>query len=196
VESTFGLSVLVEDMGHTETKARFRSSAREPILRRCFEAVTALVVACAASTAFAGDAPVDAIRTAIDDGAWKKAVSLARTWADDEPDSAAAHFWLALSLRTKIEAVSGPRALLNVPRYRRALDRAIALDPSHIEARQERIGYLIFAPGIAGGNRGRARDEIVALEAIDEAAAAEMRQVLASSEEPENQGVSKGAPPR
>jgi hypothetical protein len=113
-----------------------------------------------------------------------------------EPDSAEAHFWLALSLRAKIESVSGPRALFSVPRYRRALDRAIELDPSHIEARQERIGYLIFAPGIAGGNRDAARAEITALEAVDESAAAEMRRVLAWSEDPEHQGTFIGAPPR
>jgi hypothetical protein len=45
-------------------------------------------------------------------------------------------------------------------------------------ARQERIGYLIFAPGIAGGNLDRARDEISALREIDAAAADEMQELL------------------
>jgi hypothetical protein len=55
----------------------------------------------------------------------------------------------------------------------------VELDPMHVLARQERIGFLIYAPGIAGGDLERAREEIDALRNIDGAAADEMQQQLA-----------------
>jgi hypothetical protein len=122
------------------------------------------------------------IEHALATSSWRRAVELASEWVDDEPNSADAHFWLALSLRSKMESVSRLRALASVRRYVRSLDRAIALDPDHVRARQERIGYRIFAPGIVGGDLDRAREEIAELHAIDELAAWQMRAVLADAE--------------
>jgi hypothetical protein len=122
------------------------------------------------------------IEHSLETSAWRRAVELASDWVKDEPDNADAHFWLALSLRSKMESVSRLRAVASVRRYARSLDRAIALDPDHVRARQERIGYRIFAPGIAGGDRETAREEIETLHEIDEVAAWQMRAVLADAE--------------
>jgi hypothetical protein len=148
---------------------------------RRFGAIVALVALAlhgGLGSAGANELRSSEIRSAVEDREWKVALDLSRDWTDSEPESADAHLWLAVSFRTKIESVSGPRALFSVPRYRKALERAIELDPMHVLARQERIGYLIFAPGIAGGNLDRARDEISALREIDAAAADEMQELL------------------
>jgi tetratricopeptide (TPR) repeat protein len=131
----------------------------------------------------AGDTRIDPIQSAMEATEWKEALDLAEQWVDEEPESSVAHYWLALALRTKMETVSKIRAIASVDNYTEALERAIVLDPKNIDALQEHIGYLIHAPGIAGGDRDQAREEIGALEKVDPVAALEMRIELFRKEE-------------
>jgi tetratricopeptide (TPR) repeat protein len=142
----------------------------------------ALILA-AGLPALANDSRVEPIQAAVDASEWKEAFELAEEWVSDEPENPEAHYWLAISLRVKMELVSKIRAMASVDNYTEAMERAIALDPKHIDARQEHIGYLIHAPGIAGGDRDQAREEIEALEKIDPVAALQMRLELFRKEE-------------
>lgn len=138
----------------------------------------------AISPLFGGEDPhVDPIRKAVDASEWKDALELAEKWVSEEPGSAEAHYWLAISLRSKMEAVSKIRAMASVGKYTNALERALEIDPKLVDALQEHIGYLIHAPGIAGGDRKNARVEISALQKIEPVAAQEMRFELAVVEE-------------
>ncbi len=125
----------------------------------------------------------DDIDRAVTRGEWKTAINLAEAWVDAAPDDALAHYWLALAFRTKMQEVNRIRAMGSVGDYKRALARSIELDPNLVSARAERIGYLIHAPGIAGGDRDEAAREIEALEALDPRAAAQMAVELARVEE-------------
>jgi hypothetical protein len=82
------------------------------------------------------------------------------------PGRADAHYAYAVALRQKLSDISFVRAVFGAGAYRRALHRALELDPDHIPARAEEIGYLIRAPGIVGGDRAKARERIAELRAL------------------------------
>jgi tetratricopeptide (TPR) repeat protein len=48
-----------------------------------------------------------------------------------------------------------------------AFERAVALDPSSVEARQALLQYYLLAPGVAGGSVGKAREQAAAIAALD-----------------------------
>jgi tetratricopeptide (TPR) repeat protein len=83
------------------------------------------------------------------------------------PESAEAHYRYAEALRIKMSRVSKLRALFSVGAYKDAFRRAIELDPRHVLARREEIGYLTYAPSIAGGDTTEARRRIDELMTID-----------------------------
>jgi len=53
---------------------------------------------------------------------------------------------------------------------RRAWERAIELDPAHLDAHQSLMRFYLRAPGIAGGDVDKARDQARRIAAIDRAA--------------------------
>ncbi len=146
-------------------------------MHRCLLAL--LLLPALASADGSRIAPIEA---AVDSLEWKDAIKLAEKWVDSEPRNALAQYWLAVALRTKMQEVNRLRAMATVGDYKDALAAAIALDPTLMAARTERIGYLVNAPGIAGGDRDLARKEIEALREIDPVAAAEMDLMLAREE--------------
>jgi tetratricopeptide (TPR) repeat protein len=83
------------------------------------------------------------------------------------PESAEAHYRYAEALRIKMSRVNKLRALFSVSAYKDAFRRAIELDPRHVLARREEIGYLTYAPSIAGGDTAQARRRVEELMAID-----------------------------
>jgi len=48
-----------------------------------------------------------------------------------------------------------------------AYERAVALDPSSVEARQALLQYYLNAPGVAGGSVAKAREQATAIGALD-----------------------------
>jgi len=75
------------------------------------------------------------------------------------------------------------KAMFIVGGYKRELQKAIDLDPNNVEARQEQIGFLTQAPGIAGGDRDRARELIEELKTIDWREGMLMQGMLLQAEE-------------
>ena len=86
----------------------------------------------------------------------------------DLPTSSEAHYVYAQALRRKIS--KNPMfAMANTGRYMQNLDKAIELDRTNYGAWQEKIGFLLNAPPIAGGSVEKARalaDELVELDQI------------------------------
>lgn len=98
---------------------------------------------------------------------WRQSVRLGERAIELMPDNAMAHHQYAIALRVRMTQISKMRAIFSLGEYREALDRAIELDPGNVEARTERIGYLINAPGFAGGDREQGAREIGELIEID-----------------------------
>lgn len=83
------------------------------------------------------------------------------------PGSGGVQFEYALALRIKMSNVSKMKAMFSLGDYKRALARALELDPQNLDAHEEQIGYLINAPGFAGGDLEEARRRIADFEALD-----------------------------
>lgn len=115
-------------------------------------------------TATFGDA-----RELIEAGEFDAAVRSAKAGVKAEPESAEAHLILAEALRAKMWNGSRVKAMMSIGSYKKALRRALELAPDDVDAREEEIGFLINAPGIAGGDKQRALARARELAAIDAA---------------------------
>ncbi len=118
----------------------------------------------------------------LEGGELRQAQSLAEDAADSAPGCVDAHLMLVRALQARLEGAGRLSALGLSRRYRRAVADALEIDPDNIDARTAEIGYLIHAPGIAGGDRRRAADLIDELEALAARPGAEMRLELARAE--------------
>ena len=83
------------------------------------------------------------------------------------PDSADAHFQYAVALRTKISKVSKVKAMFSLGTYKKELRTARELAPDDPDARNEEIGFLVTAPGVAGGDIDLAWQRALELEKLD-----------------------------
>jgi hypothetical protein len=99
------------------------------------------------------------------------------------PESSYAHLRYAQALRTKLQKISRARAIFSVGPYKKELRKAIELDSGNLEARSEEIGYLIHAPGVAGGSIDKANERIDELEKLDRREALFMRAELYDKDE-------------
>lgn len=90
------------------------------------------------------------------------------------PASSDAHYEYAVALRIKIARVSKLRAMMLLGSYKDELAAAIRLDPKKVKPRIEEIGFLLSAPGIAGGGIAKARAKIEELRPIDWRSATQM----------------------
>jgi tetratricopeptide (TPR) repeat protein len=114
-----------------------------------------------------------AVQSHLDGGALREAEREADRAIDMAPECALAQLALVRVLQSRLEDASGLSALGLSRRYRRAVATALDLDPNNVEARSAEIGYLIHAPGMAGGDRTRAAERIESLREIDAVAGAQ-----------------------
>jgi tetratricopeptide (TPR) repeat protein len=83
------------------------------------------------------------------------------------PESSEAHFQYAVALRTKMSKVNKMRAMFMIDDYKKELKTALDIEPDHVDALEEEIGYLLNAPGIAGGDKDEAKKKLEALKSVD-----------------------------
>lgn len=98
---------------------------------------------------------------------WDSAIDLAEDYIDQNPKSSLAHYYLAKGIRIKMQSVSRVRAMFSLDDYKEALEKAISLDPKNLDAREEQIGFYLFSPSIAGGDKEVAKQKIIELKSID-----------------------------
>jgi tetratricopeptide (TPR) repeat protein len=100
-------------------------------------------------------------------GDWKQGVEYGEQAIEAFPESSEAHLAYAVALRIKMQNVSTIKAMFVNGSYKKELRKAIELDPKNVAALQERIGFLTHAPGIAGGDKTKARELVEELEPLD-----------------------------
>jgi len=100
-------------------------------------------------------------------GDWAAGVQYGKRAAKLLPSSSEAHYEYAVALRNKMSSVSKVKAMLVLGTYKDELKKAIELDPTNSDAITERIGFLVNAPGFAGGDLDEAERESRALEKTD-----------------------------
>jgi tetratricopeptide (TPR) repeat protein len=131
------------------------------------------VFLCALSPALgAQDQPSTPEPFRLVEAAWREgraddAVKLGEEAVLAMPDSAIAHVWLGRAVLLKLERVSFLSKIGLSKRARKEFDRALELDSSRIEVREARARYFANAPGIAGGDKQKARAEAEAARRID-----------------------------
>ncbi len=125
------------------------------------------------------------IRQALANSDTHSAVNEAEALVGDFSKCAESYLVLASALNVRLDEVGGMRALSVSRRYRKAIRTALRLEPNNIDARTEEIGYLIYAPGIAGGSKKRAAKRIQDLRSISALAASQMNLALARTQNDE-----------
>ncbi|MDD5542205.1 MAG: tetratricopeptide repeat protein [Acidobacteriia bacterium] len=133
------------------------------------------------------------------------ALQLAQKSAALDGRSADTHVLLADIQGQIMEKVSRFRAMMMLGTFKKELNTALALDPNHVEAKMEWIGFHLNAPGLVGGDKKKASelaDEIRRInpergyrakasiaEAEKNAAAAEDNLVKAENSNPSSYGA-------
>lgn len=102
-----------------------------------------------------------------------EAAEIGERLVDRWPDRSEAHLAYAKALGTYLQE-NKLAALFKMGTYKDAAAEAVRLDPGNIDARVNQIGFLVYAPAIAGGDMQAARELSQALMADDEAAGAMM----------------------
>ena len=88
------------------------------------------------------------------------AIALAERLAASAPLSPASRIWLGRALGQKALHSSLLTRIGWGKKCKKAFEEAVVLDPDDLDARFELMRYLVVAPGIAGGDRDRARAEV------------------------------------
>lgn len=87
--------------------------------------------------------------------------------AELDPGSPEIHFWLGRACLDKVDHVSIFSKLSVAGCAREALERAVALDGSDVEARSWLANYYWSAPGLAGGDDDKALEQVDAIRLHD-----------------------------
>lgn len=131
---------------------------------------------------------VERVKALVRSGDSEAAAEAAQSAVEALPENALAWWWAGRAYGIRAMQAS----LLAKPRWagrtREAFERAVALDPTHLDARLDLMGYYRIAPGMLGGgadkaaaqardiaaidaSMGRFADAMLALDADDEAGA-------------------------
>ncbi len=90
-------------------------------------------------------------------GRTEEAIELGQRATELRPADSRAHYLYAKALGEHMRQGGLLTAVRYVGSYKSALARAIELDPQNTAARADRIGFLVFAPGLVGGDIEQAR---------------------------------------
>lgn len=103
---------------------------------------------------------------------WDRAAPHAESAEKLEPQNARVHLWLGRIYGRQAEQ---RRSLTLAVRTRKEFERAVALDPSSIEARRDLMEFYLNAPWVLGGGKSKAKKQAQAIAAINPAAGAVAR---------------------
>ena len=108
---------------------------------------------------------VDRARAALDRHDPAAAATLLERAVDQTPQNAEAHYLLGIAYGEQAEKASVFRQPALARKTRDEFERAVALDPGHLDARFSLVQYYIDAPGFLGGGEEKARDQANAIAA-------------------------------
>jgi len=106
-------------------------------------------------------------RVAIGRGDGDAAIDLLEKAVAESPKSAQAHYYLGSAYGVKVQASGMFGAAKYASRIREEFEKAVELDPKHVEARYGLVQVFAAAPGIMGGSYEKAFEQAKAIKAID-----------------------------
>jgi Flp pilus assembly protein TadD len=89
-------------------------------------------------------------------GDYKKAVDSFEKALHENPRSSDAELWLGRAWGRRAENGGGPMAMIYASRTRQCFEKAVALDPTNGEAKNDLFDYYLNAPGFLGGGVDKA----------------------------------------
>lgn len=98
---------------------------------------------------------------------WDEAEEQLERAVELEPGNADFTYWLGDTYMQHIADVSFLKKRGQADKALRTLTHALELDPNHVDARMALAGYYLNAPGIAGGSKERARQQVDAIIHLD-----------------------------
>lgn len=112
-------------------------------------------------------AAVQSVRNELRDGNVEQAIEAGEAAVESLAQDARAWFWLG-----RAYAQQAMRAgMLSKPKWagktREAYEQAVALDPSHLDARFDLMQYYVMAPGFLGGDADKAQAQATAMRQQD-----------------------------
>jgi tetratricopeptide (TPR) repeat protein len=90
-------------------------------------------------------------------GQWDRAASACEKAIALDENSAEYHLWLGRTYGEKADATNFLSAAGLAKKSRAELEKAVGLDPFHVEAHTDLAEFYLEAPGIVGGGRDKAR---------------------------------------
>jgi len=141
--------------------------ARALILERRLDEARAILDKTVTDPALKGESLVLLTRVSNFKGDYETGIAYGKQVVALLPASSEAHYEYAVALRIRLTKVGKLKAMMSLGGYKDELARAIELDPRNVAPREEEIGFLLDAPGIAGGDVEKARKKIVELKAVD-----------------------------
>lgn len=142
---------------------------RSPILRRAASLIVALASACFVAQLFANEA-ADAFANGREQFRSKDfaaaVVSFERA-ATAEPANSKYHQWLGRALGLQAQQKGITASVGAIGRIRGELTQAVTLDPNNLEARLDLILFYRAVPGLLGGSRAKADEQLAEVKKRD-----------------------------
>ncbi|MGE5325091.1 MAG: tetratricopeptide repeat protein [Actinomycetota bacterium] len=110
------------------------------------------------------------------------ALKLLREAVELEPSNSDAHVYLAEAYGQKIQHAGVFDKLGMARTIRKEAERAVAFDPKNLDALESLMEFHIDAPGIVGGNKGKASELAERITALDPVRGAFARSTIAAHE--------------
>jgi tetratricopeptide (TPR) repeat protein len=105
-------------------------------------------------------------RIAFTEGDYGKAGDWFEKATKAEPSDPLFHFWAGQAYGSAAGRANSIRQAMLARRIKSAFERAVALDPSYVDARFGLLQFYLQAPGVMGGSREKARAEVEEIERL------------------------------
>ena len=99
-------------------------------------------------------------------GRYKRSIQFMQRAVTLAPRQADYHYWLGRAYGERAKVVFVFRQAVMAPKIRGSFERAVALDPSHAQARFGLVNFYLKAPKFMGGSVGKAREQVQALDRL------------------------------
>jgi tetratricopeptide (TPR) repeat protein len=99
---------------------------------------------------------------------YDKAIEHCKTAVQLQEDQAEYHFWLGRSYGAEAANADPIQQAMLAPKIRKAFERTIALDPTHVQGRIGLANFYLRAPAFLGGRLDKAYEQVQILIGLDE----------------------------